>query len=59
MARVTDFFKKSLLPAENTASYQSIPPAEDDYSEGETQLLHTHKVSAFEYGVFMLLGVAM
>jgi len=63
MARVVRSVKKALLPAE-PSSYQSIPNV--DYGEGESNSLHgsgaserPHKTSVFEYGIFMLLGVAM
>lgn len=64
MARLVESVKNSLLP-KNAASYQSIPPV--DFAEGDTHSLNeplaelddVHKVSVFEYGIFMLLGVAM
>lgn len=63
MARVVQSAKKALLPAE-PSSYQSIPNV--DYGEGESSSLHgsrssegPHKTSVFEYGIFVLLGVAM
>jgi hypothetical protein len=65
MSRIVDSVKKSLLGRESQ-SYQSIPNG-DRYSAGETdasrdpisELEQPQKVNMFEYGVFVLLGVAM
>ncbi|KAI5817166.1 nucleoside transporter-domain-containing protein [Pyronema omphalodes] len=65
MSRIVDSVKKSLLGRESQ-SYQSIPNG-DRHSAGETdasrdaisELEQPHKVNMFEYGVFVLLGVAM
>ena len=63
MARVVRSAKKALFSTESPG-YQSIPNV--DYAEGESSSLHgsrssegPHKTSLFEYGIFMLLGVAM
>lgn len=60
MARVVDLVKRS-LPSRAPRSYQSIPAV--DYAEVESELRseldQPHKVSVFEYSVFMLLGIAM
>lgn len=62
MARIVDLAKRP-LPLRAPQNYQSIPGV--DYAEGEESELRSElleqprKVSVFEYGVFMLLGIAM
>jgi hypothetical protein len=64
MVRVVQSVKKALLPSKESQSYQSLPNA--DYGDGDSNSLDVPpseegppKISVFEYGVFMLLGVAM
>ena len=66
MARVNDFVQRSLLSRgdRKKSDYQTVPTV--DYTDGESASLHEsfveiapHKISVFEYGIFLLLGVAM